>query len=392
VSSITYREVGKVYPDGTEAIKSVDLEIEDGEFIVFVGPSGCGKSTLLRMLAGLEPVTRGDVLLGDDRINDVAPKHRDIAMVFQSYALYPHMTVRDNIGFALKQRGMDKAAVVKRVDEAARSLELTELLGRKPKQLSGGQRQRVAMGRAIVREPRALLLDEPLSNLDAKLRVQMRGELGRMHKRLGTTTVYVTHDQVEAMTLGDRVAVFSKGSLQQFDKPRTLYHEPANVFVAGFIGSPAMNFVDGRVEPNGDRIDVRLGEAALSVAGHPAAAALRARGASDVVVGFRPESLACGAGVHDGTTAGSLPARVELVEHVEPESFVELSLQSKGIRVRTADEFVAGTEVDALAETRTLVLARVRPEEAPLAGEDVAVSIDGRGLHFFDASTGEAIR
>jgi multiple sugar transport system ATP-binding protein len=392
VSSITYRDVRKVYANGTEAVSSVNLDIEDGEFAVFVGPSGCGKSTLLRMLAGLESVTSGDVVLGSERINGVAPKDRDIAMVFQSYALYPHMTVRDNIGFALKQRRIDKATVARRVEDAARSLELTDLLSRKPKHLSGGQRQRVAMGRAIVREPRALLLDEPLSNLDAKLRVQMRGELGRLHKRLGTTTVYVTHDQIEAMTLGDRVAVFSKGRLQQFDQPRRLYHAPANVFVAGFIGSPAMNFLDGHVEADGERVSVNVGDIRLSITGHPITEALRARNGADVLVGVRPESLACRAGAHDGDCAGTLPARVELVEHIEPESFVELSLRSPRIRVRSADEFGPEADVAPPADAVTRVLARVRPDDAPKPGEDVTVSIDRGGLHFFDAASGEAIR
>jgi multiple sugar transport system ATP-binding protein len=392
MSSITYRDVGKVYPDGTEAIASVNLDVEDGEFAVFVGPSGCGKSTLLRMLAGLEEVTRGDILLGGRRVNDVVPKHRDIAMVFQSYALYPHMTVRDNIGFALKQRRVPKAEIQERVAQAARALELDELLGRKPKQLSGGQRQRVAMGRAIVREPHALLLDEPLSNLDAKLRVQMRGELGRLHKRLGTTTVFVTHDQVEAMTLGDRVAVFSKGALQQFDKPRTLYHQPANVFVAGFIGSPAMNFVDGIAVVHAEGVDIALGEARLTLRDEAMGAALRRRGGGDVTVGFRPEAVACDPRLHDGVSAGTLPAQVELVEHVEPESFVELSLLSAGIHVRSADEFVPGADVAALTDATRLVTARVRPDQAPRAGERVTLSIEAESLHFFDPTTGEAIR
>ncbi len=246
MASITFDQVGKVYPGGTRAITDVNLDISDGEFLVLVGPSGCGKSTLLRMIAGLEEITEGNLKIGERVVNDVTPKDRDIAMVFQNYALYPHMSVYDNMAFGLKLRKMAKDEIKRRVSEAARVLEITEYLDRKPKALSGGQRQRVAMGRAIVREPSAFLMDEPLSNLDAKLRVQMRSEIGMLQQRLGTTTVYVTHDQVEAMTMGDRVAVIRKGRLQQVDTPRNLYDNPDNLFVAGFIGSPSMNFVYGQ--------------------------------------------------------------------------------------------------------------------------------------------------
>src|ERR671933_348930 len=248
MAEIQFKEITKRYPDGFEAVKSIDLDIGDGEFMILVGPSGCGKSTALRMIAGLEDITSGDLIIGGERVNDLAPRDRDIAMVFQNYALYPHMTVRDNMGFALKLAKTDKGEIDRKVSEAAKILDLEQHLDRKPANLSGGQRQRVAMGRAIVRDPKAFLMDEPLSNLDAKLRVQMRAEVARIQQRLGTTTVYVTHDQTEAMTLGDRVAVMRAGVIQQVDTPRELYERPRNIFVAGFIGSPAMNFFTGQIE------------------------------------------------------------------------------------------------------------------------------------------------
>src|ERR687894_2022999 len=262
MAEIQLREVTKRYPDGTEAVKQVSLDIGDGEFMILVGPSGCGKSTALRMIAGLEEISDGDLLIGGERVNDLAPRDRDIAMVFQNYALYPHMTVRENMGFALKLAKEKDTVIRERVDEAARILDLEQHLERKPANLSGGQRQRVAMGRAIVRSPKAFLMDEPLSNLDAKLRVQMRTEVSRLQKQLGTTTVYVTHDQTEAMTLGDRVVIMRGGVVQQVGAPQHLYDHPANLFVAGFIGSPSMNFVAGRVE--GDQVRMPFGDAPLS--------------------------------------------------------------------------------------------------------------------------------
>src|SRR5687768_5121568 len=275
MAEIHFKEVTKRYPDGFEAVKAIDLDIQDGEFMILVGPSGCGKSTALRMIAGLEDITEGDLIIGGERVNDLAPRDRDIAMVFQNYALYPHMTVRDNMGFALKLAKADKGEIDKKVTEAAKILDLEKHLERKPANLSGGQRQRVAMGRAIVRDPKAFLMDEPLSNLDAKLRVQMRTEVARIQRQLGTTMVYVTHDQTEAMTLGDRVAVMRAGVLQQVDTPGKLYENPSNLFVAGFIGSPAMNFLPGRVE--GGVLRTPLGETALRTEG------------GDVIVGMRPE-------------------------------------------------------------------------------------------------------
>jgi multiple sugar transport system ATP-binding protein len=261
VAEIQFKEITKRYPDGFEAVKDMDLDIGDGEFMILVGPSGCGKSTALRMIAGLEDITEGDLIIGGERVNDLPPRDRDIAMVFQNYALYPHMTVRENMGFALKLAKVDKAEIDRKVEEAARTLDLTDHLDRKPANLSGGQRQRVAMGRAIVRDPSAFLMDEPLSNLDAKLRVEMRAVVSRLQQRLETTTVYVTHDQTEAMTLGDRVAVMRAGLLQQVASPRELYDSPVNLFVAGFIGSPAMNFFPGRIES--DAVQTPMGAVPL---------------------------------------------------------------------------------------------------------------------------------
>src|SRR5918992_1192828 len=287
MAEIQLREVTKRYPDGTEAVKQVSLEIGDGEFMILVGPSGCGKSTALRMIAGLEEISEGELIIGGEVVNDLAPRDRDIAMVFQNYALYPHMTVRENMGFALKLAKVGSSDINQRVEEAARILDLEPHLDRKPANLSGGQRQRVAMGRAIVRSPKAFLMDEPLSNLDAKLRVQMRTEVSRIQQRLGTTTVYVTHDQVEALTLGDRVAVMRGGSIQQVDSPKNLYEQPSNLFVAGFIGSPSMNFLPARLD--GDQVQLPFGQA-------PLPQRLRGRvggnGAGrEVIAGVRPENF-----------------------------------------------------------------------------------------------------
>jgi multiple sugar transport system ATP-binding protein len=329
MAEIRFNEVTKRYPDGTEAVKKVDLGINDGEFMILVGPSGCGKSTALRMVAGLEDITEGELLIDGEIVNELPPKDRDIAMVFQNYALYPHMTVRDNMGFALKLAKVSKGEIDKRVEEAARILDLTEHLDRKPANLSGGQRQRVAMGRAIVRDPKAFLMDEPLSNLDAKLRVQMRTEVARIQQRLGTTTVYVTHDQTEAMTLGDRVAVMRAGIIQQVDTPGRLYEDPVNLFVAGFIGSPAMNFLPGRLE--GDRLRLPFGEAQIP-------AQLRSRlqgdgGARDVIAGMRPEHF------EDAHVASEeLPDRlnfktkIDVVESMGSELYAYFDVKAEGVQ------------------------------------------------------------
>src|SRR5215213_8484839 len=308
MAKVTFEKAQRWYPGAdSPAVPGIDLEIADGEFMVLVGPSGCGKSTTLRMLAGLEDVNEGHIYIGDRDVTHIPPKDRDIAMVFQNYALYPHMTVADNMGFALKIAGVDKAEIRTRVEEAAKILDLTDYLARKPKALSGGQRQRVAMGRAIVRQPQCFLMDEPLSNLDAKLRVQTRTQIAALQRRLGTTTVYVTHDQVEAMTMGDRVAVLRAGLLEQCDTPLRLYQEPANVFVAGFIGSPGMNIAEFRVE-NGEAV---LGRARIPLT-RAASSALAAEGANRVIAGFRPESL----DLVSENEEGAFPVDVAVVEEL----------------------------------------------------------------------------
>ena len=378
--------VSKVFPDGTVAVNDVDLEIDEGEFVVFVGPSGCGKTTLLRLISGLETISSGQIRFDGKVINEVSPRERNMAMVFQNYALYPHMTVRQNIAFALRVRKFRQSEIDERVNEAARILDLGQLLDRKPKQLSGGQRQRVAMGRAIVRHPGAFLLDEPLSNLDAKLRVQLRAELRRLHARLGVTTIHVTHDQVEAMTLGDRVAVFSRGSLQQYDTPQALYRRPANIFVAGFIGSPAMNFVEAALVESGAGTTVSLGGTEL-VSGPVAGS--DARAGDKVLLGIRPEHLGwrrAGEGA-----PGGLQARVELVEHIEPDAYVSASLMDPGIVVGSADEFVGDTPDDTTAlvgdDTRFLTL-RVSADQVPERGALIDLVVDIDRVCLFDISTG----
>ena len=387
MASITLSSVRKVFGDGTLAVNDVSLDIESGEFVVFVGPSGCGKSTLLRMIAGLEPISQGQIMIGGRVINNVPARDRDVAMVFQNYALYPHMSVRENIGFALEQRGMPRAEIDQRVSEVARILDLSALMNRRPKQLSGGQRQRVAMGRAIVRHPQAFLLDEPLSNLDAKLRVQMRAELGRLHSRLGVTTIHVTHDQIEAMTLGHRVAVFSQGTLQQYAAPDTIYHDPVNVFVAGFVGSPAMNFLQGALDDGGSTISV--GKCKVPISGR---AALSNSGVGDqVLVGIRPEHLRWRPAVAD---ASVIPATVELVERLEPESYVVVAPVDPGVVVRSADEYVridGEAEPDlAQADARVMTL-RVGAENIPKRGDLVDIIVDPNRVHLFDAVTGAKI-
>ena len=382
--------VRKVFPDGTVAVNDVDLEIDDGEFVVFVGPSGCGKTTLLRLISGLESITSGQIRFDGQVINEVSPRERNMAMVFQNYALYPHMTVRQNIAFALRVRKFRQSEIDERVNEAARILDLGQLLERKPKQLSGGQRQRVAMGRAIVRHPGAFLLDEPLSNLDAKLRVQLRAELRRLHARLGVTTIHVTHDQVEAMTLGDRVALFSHGSLQQYDTPQALYRRPANIFVAGFIGSPAMNFVEATLVRSGAGSTVSVGDTQLALQQSPAAA--RASAGDKVLLGIRPEHL--GWRRAEEGTSGALQARVELTELIEPEAHVSVSLVNSGVVVRTADEFVGDTpdEGGTLAsdDGRFLTL-RVPADQVPERGGLVDLVMDADRLCLFDISNGNSL-
>jgi multiple sugar transport system ATP-binding protein len=381
VSEIVLEGVSKLFP-GVAAVDDVSLTIEDGEFLVLVGPSGCGKSTLLRMIAGLEDVSAGRIRIGSRDVTHVPPKERDIAMVFQSYALYPHMTVRENLAFSLGFRRVGKAETRRRVDDVAQILGLRELLERKPAALSGGQRQRVAMGRAIVREPRAFLMDEPLSNLDAKLRVQMRTELARLHDRLRTTTVYVTHDQVEAMTLGHRVVVMRDGAVQQIGSPRELFARPRNVFVAGFIGSPAMNLVQARI----DGASVVAGELRLPLAGG------RPAGRTEVVLGIRPSSFDAAEGA-TGDHLLRLTVNPQVVEDLGTESLVVFPLRAAGVRpdLRRAD---VDDDLPTLSLDQgedALIVARVGPGHHPVAHRPFDLVVDLRALHLFDLETGAAL-
>ncbi len=391
MASINLEGIGKIYEGGTRALTDVNLEINDGEFMVLVGPSGCGKSTLLRMIAGLEDITEGTMKIGDTVVNDIPPKDRNIAMVFQNYALYPHMTVFDNMAFGLKLRKMPKDEINRRVEEAAKVLEITEYLPRKPKALSGGQRQRVAMGRAIVREPAAFLMDEPLSNLDAKLRVQMRSELGQLHARLKTTTVYVTHDQVEAMTMGDRVAVMRKGVIEQAASPRELYDEPVNLFVAGFIGSPAMNLVYADLADSGDGLTVTFGDSVLrlnsqNVSSRPGLAAYAGK---RIVLGIRPEAFEAAAAIG---AEGDVPVKVSLVEQLGSEAFVHFAYDSRPVVTEDIRELLAdeGADESTLGDT-TRFVARINPDFAPALGDDIRLAVDTAKLHFFDPETSQAI-
>jgi multiple sugar transport system ATP-binding protein len=387
MSRIVLDAVSKQFPGGTTAVRSLDLEVSDGELLVLVGPSGCGKTTALRMVAGLEEVSSGTIYIDGRPVNDVEPRHRDIAMVFQSYALYPHLSVYDNMAFSLKYRKASKAEVKQRVTEAARILELEPYLDRKPRQLSGGQRQRVAMGRAIVRQPRAFLMDEPLSNLDAKLRVQMRAEIAQLQRSLATTTIYVTHDQTEAMTLGSRVAVMQHGVLQQIAPPQELYRRPANLFVAGFIGSPPMNLIDARLERGADGSGGpqvvfgahRLGIPANVTTERPGLERYLGR---DIVLGIRPEHLSDAALLRDADAASVLQLPVRLREELGSEVHIHCGIGS------VAHHADGAQDVTSLA---TLV-ARMDPQTALAEGQDARVHVEASGLHFFDPGTGEAIR
>ena len=332
MGAIQINSVGKIYPDGTRALADVSIEINDGEFVVLVGPSGCGKTTLLRMVAGLEDITEGEISIGDKVINEVAPKDRDIAMVFQNYALYPHMSVYDNMAFSLKLRKLSKKEIDEKVKEAAKILEIVELLERKPKALSGGQRQRVAMGRAIVRNPEAFLMDEPLSNLDAKLRVQMRAELGQLHTQLETTTLYVTHDQVEAMTMGDRVAVIRKGELQQINTPREIYLHPKNIFVAGFIGSPSMNFVYANVKVSSKNITLSFGEDSIKCSADENKK-LKEFDGQEIVLGIRPEAFEDSQYANSKEFSEKLNAKVTLLEQLGSDSYIHFYKDIKPVHV-----------------------------------------------------------
>ena len=393
MASITLEKVTKVYPNGFEAIHELDLDVADGEFMVIVGPSGCGKTTALRMVAGLEDITDGTVRIGDRIVNDLSPKDRDIAMVFQNYALYPHMTVGQNIGFALRLRRMPKVEIKKKVNETAEILGLTEWIDRKPGQLSGGQRRRVAMGRAIVREPSVFLMDEPLSNLDAKLRVQMRGEVAHIQRSLGVATLYVTHDQVEAMTMGDRVAVVRDGVLQQCDNPQALYDNPKNLFVAGFMGSPAMNLFEATIGEGASSVLIGSQRIGLSATVQVAKPALRAYANRPVVVGIRPENLPIletDGGVPDaGSTA--FEGDVELVEALGSELLVHFSVDARRVVAEGTNNVDAeGLDEGALAKGGEAV-ARVEPRTRLAIGSRARFRLDPGWLHFFDTTSSEAI-
>jgi multiple sugar transport system ATP-binding protein len=387
MADIVLDHVTKRYPDGFEAVKDMSLDIKDGEFMILVGPSGCGKSTALRMIAGLEDITDGDLRIGDEVVNDKAPRDRDIAMVFQNYALYPHMTVRDNMGFALKLRGVDQSEIDQKVEEAARILDLTQHLDRRPANLSGGQRQRVAMGRAIVRDPKAFLMDEPLSNLDAKLRVQMRTEVSRIQKNLGTTTIYVTHDQTEAMTLGDRVAVMRSGRLQQVGTPMELYNAPNNLFVAGFIGSPAMNFMPVTVE--GDTVKLPIGDLRLPQDKREAVG--RAEG-HDLIAGIRPEDFEDVSLVGEARDRGqTFSAQIEVLESMGSELYAHFSVSSdqqiESQELRELAEDAGAGEVPSSGEAGRIV-ARLDPASKAQEGQELELWVDATKLHLFDSSDG----
>jgi multiple sugar transport system ATP-binding protein len=405
VARIELDSVTKEFPDGTTAVSALDLAVGDGELLVLVGPSGCGKTTALRMIAGLEDVSSGTISIDGRPVNDVEPRHRDIAMVFQSYALYPHLSVFDNMAFSLKYRRVAKSEIRQRVAEAARILELEPYLQRKPRQLSGGQRQRVAMGRAIVRQPRAFLMDEPLSNLDAKLRVQMRAEIAQLQRALGTTTIYVTHDQTEAMTLGTRVAVISGGVLQQIAAPQELYRRPANLFVAGFIGSPPMNLIDARLERGGAEGDTpgsgqagrarasgadsspvvvfgphRLRIPAEVVHGHPA---LEQHLGAGIVLGIRPEHLRDAALAPDGDAAPVVELPIRLREELGSEVHLHAAI---GAAAHVSDG--AADDVRSLAT----IVARTDPRTQIAEGQTAAIAVDAAELQFFDPATGQSLR
>jgi multiple sugar transport system ATP-binding protein len=382
MAAIELERLTKVYADGTRAVHELDLQIADGEFVVFVGPSGCGKTSALRMVAGLEDITEGTVRIGDEVVNDLPPKARDMAMIFQNYALYPHMNVYDNMGFGLKMRGIDKAEIRRRVEEAARVLGLSEVLGKRPRHLSGGQRQRVAMGRAIVREPKAFLMDEPLSNLDAKLRVQMRAEIARIQRDLKVTTIYVTHDQSEAMTLGDRVCVMRAGLLQQVDRPQVLYDRPANLFVAGFIGSPAMNLVEAELAER----EVRFGPHTLPLPDRPE---LRGRAGRRVALGIRPEDI------RSGGEGAPLDVVIDIKEDMGAEVFLHFAVDAPTVKSDELREIVGDEALEA-AEVQTHhhgspFIARVERGTQAREGERTTLFVDTSRLHFFELETGAAI-
>jgi multiple sugar transport system ATP-binding protein len=394
---VTLSGVGKVYPDGTRAVRGFDLEIAHGELMVLVGPSGCGKTTTLRMTAGLEEISEGEIRIGDQVVNALDPRQRDIAMVFQNYALYPHMTVFDNLAFPLRARNLPRDEIKARVEKTAKLLGIEQQLKRKPRALSGGQRQRVAMGRAIVREPQVFLMDEPLSNLDAKLRTQMRAEIAGLQAEIGVTTMYVTHDQVEAMTMGTRIAVMRDGILQQLGPPQQLYDEPGNLFVAAFVGSPAMNPLQGRIERDANEIAVFIGDKRLPLTSGNGVAPLAAYSGADVAVGIRPEHLSEPADAPKDRPR--LAGRVRFVERLGPERLVLLELDARPLVAdelleiaRDADETTASEILRDSASGQALVTARFDAHAAVAPGDRAEVAVAVERLHFFDLTTGAAIR
>jgi multiple sugar transport system ATP-binding protein len=398
MADVVLDDVYKIYDNGFEAVSGLNLDIADGEFLVLVGPSGCGKSTALRMVAGLEDISKGELRIGGSRMNEVPSRDRDIAMVFQSYALYPHMTVEDNISFGLRLRRMAKEEIAKRVTKSANTLGLAELLERKPGMLSGGQRQRVAMGRAIVRDPQVFLMDEPLSNLDAKLRVQMRSDIQALQQDLGVTTLYVTHDQIEAMTMGDRVAVIRKGVLQQVDAPQRLYDDPDNLFVAGFIGSPPMNMVQGVVERVGDGLSMRLGEQTVAIdpeliAQRPAVSNYVGR---TVAVGIRSEDLSQPSPRNDVPADRRLRSTALLTEALGSEIVVHFEVPAPPVETEDTRELQADAgssdAIGTLEIRGTKFVASFSPRSVVRPGDAIEVGVDTARLYLFDLETGSAIR
>jgi len=399
MAQVAFERVSKIYPDGTRAVNDVNLDVRDGEFMVLVGPSGCGKTTALRMVAGLEEISEGVLRIGERVVNHVPSRDRDIAMVFQSYALYPHLSVYENIAFGLRLKKMDKQEIDQRVQRAAHLLGLEELLKRKPRALSGGQRQRVAMGRAIVREPSAFLMDEPLSNLDAKLRVQMRAEIAKLQSDLGVTTIYVTHDQVEAMTMGDRVAVMRKGELQQVDEPQTLYDRPVNLFVGGFIGSPAMNMLDATIENGNGSLKARIGEQVISLGSETLASrpALQSYVGKPVIIGIRPEDLEDAALEADAPADRILNGRLELREALGSEIMAHFAIRAAHAETDEMRELAqdAGapetTPQIGVRDDEAVVVGRFGARSKVKQGEEVRAVVDTRALHFFDPGSGMGI-
>ena len=406
MAEVTLEDINKVYAGDVVAVRDMNLDIKDGEFIVFVGPSGCGKSTALRMIAGLEDISSGKLFIGDKLVNDLQPRDRDIAMVFQNYALYPHMNVRENMGFALKLKKMDKGEIERRVDEAAKILSIERFLDRKPKALSGGQRQRVALGRAIVREPKAVLMDEPLSNLDAKLRVQMRTEIGKLHNRIGVTTIYVTHDQTEAMTMADRIVVLKDGIVQQVDTPQVMYEHPKNVFVAGFIGSPAMNFMRARLEGDNGGYAATFGKTRIPLDRETVGKAaergldLGQYSGQEVVLGIRPEhiedaTLAEGAAMGGTSAQNTIEVQPQVIESMGSEKYLYFGLpKEQSVHLESVAHMTGEADAEGAGsadEFDEMMVARVSAESAARRGDKMLLAVDASKIRLFDPETEQAI-